>query len=213
MERIKGNIHIGLYAIAFGVLYWPIETLIHVLFFNEESGGDFLDLFFTPEPNEAWMRLLVSASFIAFGLYAHRTISHEKQLNKILRQQQTRVRKVIDSAHDAYVCIDSNSIINDWNPMAEKMFGWSRNDAIGKSLLDTIVPERFHQAHHQGMQAYLENSSGPWLYRTITTMARRSNAKEFEIEMAIIPLSSGEEQEFYAFIRPAKPEEMDSSKW
>jgi len=206
----RKNIHIGLYAIIFGLLYWPIETLIHVFIFRQ---GGFMELFFTPEPNEAWMRLLVSASFIAFGIYAHRTIIHEKALNKILRQQQTRMRKVIDSAHDAYISIDSDSIINDWNPMAEKMFGWSRNDVIGKSLLDTIVPERFHQAHHQGMQTYLENSSGPWLYRTITTMARHSNGKEFEVEMAIIPLRSGEQQEFYAFIRHAKPEEIDSSTW
>lgn len=201
MNSGSKNIPVGLYAIVFGLLYWPIETLIHVFIFKQ---GSFMELFFSPEPNEAWMRLLVSASFVAFGLYAHRTIIHEKELNKILRQQQTRVRKVIDSAYDAYVSIDSRSIITDWNPMAEKMFGWPRSDVIGKSLLDTIVPERFHQAHHQGMQTYLESSSGPWLYRTVTTTARRSNGNEFEIEMAIIPLRSGEEQEFYAFIRHAK---------
>jgi len=210
MKSDNGNVHIGLYAALFGILYWPIEALIHVIFFNQ---GEFSDLLFHPEPNEAWMRILISASFIAFGYYAHRTIRHEKQLNKILRQQKVRVRKVIDSAHEAYVCIDSRSIINDWNPMAEKIFGWSRSEAIGKSLLETIVPKRFHQAHHQGMQTYLENSTGPWLYRTVTTMGRHSNGSEFEIEMAIIPLRSGDEQEFYAFIRKAKPQEHDSSKW
>jgi len=201
MSAFKGNIHIGLYAVLFGILYWPLETLIHVVIFEE---GSFSDLFFAPEANEAWMRLLISVSFVAFGIYAHRIINHEKAMNRKLRQQQTRVRNVIDSAHDAYVSIDSNSIINDWNPMAEKMFGWSRNEAIGKSLLETIVPERFHQAHRHGMQSYLENSSGPWLYRSITTTARDNNNREFEIEMAIIPLRTGEEQEFYAFIRHAK---------
>lgn len=141
--NFRGNsIHIGLYAIVFGVLFWPIETLIHVLIFKE---GTFFDAFFSPEVNEAWMRLLTSASFIAFGLYTHRAIGQQRELNKILRQQKARVRGVIDSAHDAYISINSASVITDWNPMAEKMFGWSRNEAIGKTLLTCIVPERFHQ--------------------------------------------------------------------
>ena len=200
--NIRGNhMHIGLYAIIFGVLYWPIETLIHVIIFKE---GLFFDVFFKPELNEAWMRLLVSVSFISFGLYAHRTIRQQRELNKILRQQKARIRRVIDSAHDAYISIDSASVITDWNPMAEKMFGWSRSEAIGKTLLESIIPERFHQAHNHGINNYLKNGSGPWLYRTTTTTARHKNGNEFDIEMAIVPLSSGDEQEFYAFIRHSK---------
>lgn len=193
--------HIGLYAIVFGVLFWPIETLIHVFIFNE---GTFFDAFFSPEINEAWMRLLTSASFIAFGLYTHRAIQEQRELNKILRQQKARIRGVIDSAHDAYISINSASVITDWNPMAEKMFGWSRNEAIGKTLLESIIPDRFHQAHNHGMKNYLKSGSGPWLYRTTTTTARHKNGNEFDVEMAIVPLASGDEQEFYAFIRHSK---------
>jgi PAS domain S-box-containing protein len=87
--------------------------------------------------------------------------------------------------------------------MAEKIFGWSRSEAIGASLLDTIVPERFRQAHEHGMKVYLNDGSGLWLYRSITTTARHNDGSEFSIEMAIIPLSSGDEQTFYAFIRKA----------
>lgn len=210
MHSDRDATSVGLYAILFGLFYWPIETLIHWEFFSNE---DFITLLFHPEANEAWMRLLISGSFIAFGIYVHRIIRIERLLNKELMHQQRKIRQVIDSAHEGYICIDSTSVITDWNPMAEKMFGWSRSEAIGKPLLDTIVPDRFHKAHHLGMQTYLENSTGPWLYRTISTVARNKNGKEFDVEMAIIPLSSGEEQEFYAFIRPAGPLELDSTKW
>ncbi len=197
--NIRGNsMHIGLYAIIFGLLYWPVETVIHVAIFDE---GTFFDLFFTPEIHEAWMRLLVSFSFIAFGLYAHRAIRQQQQLNGELARQQNRTRSVIETAYDAYVAINAESVITDWNPRAEKMFGWSHSDAIGKTLMETIVPERFHRAHAQGMRNYLKGGSGPWLYRTVTTTARHKHGNEFEIEMAIIPLSGGNEQEFYAFIR------------
>lgn len=54
------------------------------------------------------------------------------------------------------------------------------------------------------MKNYLKSSSGPWLYRTVTTTARHKNGNEFDVEMAIIPLSSGDEQEFYAFVRNAE---------
>jgi len=189
---------VGLLAIGFGLFYWPLETLIHVTFFEE---GSFLDLLLYPSADEVWMRLLVSLSFIAFGLYAHRAIRQQQDMNKLLHQQKVRARSVIESAHDAYVCIDTNSVITDWNPQAEKMFGWTRSEAVGSTLLDTIIPERFHQAHQYGIQAYLKNSSGPWLYKPVATSARLKGGGEIQVEMAVVPLSSEEKQEFYAFIR------------
>ncbi len=190
---------IGLYAIAFGILYWPFETLVHLFIFSE---GTFLELFF-PEIHEVWMRLVVSSSFIAFGLYANRVIGEQKQLNQAIQRQQKQLRRVIDSAHDAYVSINSSSIITDWNPTAEKMFGWTRKEAIGKTLMETIVPDRFHQAHAFGMKTYLKDGSGPWLYRNVATTARSKDGRELNVEMAIVPINIGDERIFYAFIRPA----------
>ena len=189
---------VGLLAVAFGLLYWPLEALIHVAIFDEKN---FIEALLYPGADEIWMRLLISLSFIAFGAYAHRAIRQQRDMNKLLHQQKIRARSVIESAHDAYVCIDTNSIITDWNPRAEKMFGWSRSDVLGKTLLETIIPERFHQAHQHGMQTYLLNGSGPWLYKTVTTSARHKHGSEIQVEMAIIPLSGDKQQEFYAFIR------------
>ena len=191
---------VGLLAIAFGLLYWPLETLIHVAIFDEEN---FTEALLSPSVDEAWMRLLISLSFIAFGIYAHRAIRKQQDMNKLLQQQKVRARSVIESAHDAYVCIDTNSIITDWNPRAEQMFGWSRSEAVGKTLLETIIPERFHRAHQHGIETYLANSNGPWLYKTVTTSARHKHGSEIQVEMAIIPLSSDKQQEFYTFIRKA----------
>lgn len=149
------------------------------------------------------MRLLVSASFIAFGIYANRAIVQQQELNEALRQQRNQLRRVIDSAHDGYISIDSNSIITDWNPSAEKIFGWSRAEAVGTPLIETLVPERFHQAHRHGMNVYLKDGSGPWLYRTLTTTARNKEGDELEVEMSIVPINSGNELTFYAFIHRA----------
>jgi len=189
---------IGIYAMIFGALYWPFEALIHVVVFKE---GAFIDLLL-PEPHEAWMRLLVATSFIAFGIYANRVIRHQRELNQAIKRQQKQLRKVIDSAHDAYVSIDSESVITDWNPTAEKLFGWERDEAVGKTLMQTIVPDRFHHAHDFGMKTYLRDGSGPWLYRNVATTARTKDGREINVEMAIVPINIGDERIFYAFIRP-----------
>jgi PAS domain S-box-containing protein len=201
MSFPSGRMNIGIYAVIFGILYWPVESLLHTLFIKDAT---IFDAFFRTGLDEAWMRLLISISFIAFGIYTNRTIQQQRELNRTLLQQKDRVRQVIDSAHDAYIAIDSNSVITDWNPMAEKLFGWSRNHAVGKPLVETVVPERFHQAHTHGMQTYLKSGGGPWLYRTVVTTARHKDGKEFDIDMAIVPLSSDGEKEFYAFVRKAK---------
>jgi len=199
MNTRDANLNIGTYAIFFGILYWPFETLIHLFIFSE---GTFLELLF-PEIHEVWMRLLISASFIAFGTYANRAIVQQQELNHTMQQQRNQLRRVIDSAHDAYISIDANSIIIDWNPSAEKIFGWSRAEAVGLSLIETIVPERFHQAHQHGMNIYLKDGSGPWLYRTLTTTARDRDGREFSVEMSIVPINNGNELTFYAFMHRA----------
>jgi PAS domain S-box-containing protein len=203
MSALGASQHIGRYAIIFGILYWPFETLVHLFIFSQ---GTFLELFF-PEIHEVWMRLLISASFIAFGIYANQAIAQQRGLNFDIQQQRNQLRRVIDSAHDAYISIDSNSIILDWNPSAEKLFGWSRTEAIGSPLIETIIPERFHQGHQKGMKVYLKDGSGPWLYRTLTTTARDRGGKEFPVEMSIVPINSGNELTFYAFLHRATDSE------
>lgn len=187
--------------IAFGLLYWPLEAWIHVMFFNDDT---FIGQLVSPEINELWMRLLVAAVFIGFGLFAQRAFSRQERLIEQLRKQQARISRVIETAHDAYICIDEAGKICEWNPKAEKLFGWPKNSVVGLSLADTIIPESYRQAHTAGMQKYLESGSGPWLYRTIQTEALHREGHIIHIEMAIIPLAHEERQEFYAFIRERK---------
>lgn len=184
--------------IIFGLIYWPLEAWIHVLFFDEET---FARQLLSPEPNELWMRLVVTVALIGFGLFARHAFARQEDLINQLQTQQERVRRVIETAHDAYVCIDEAGNVCEWNPSAEQLFGWKKNSVIGKSLAELIVPERYRPAHREGMKKYLASGNGPWLYRTIQTEALCRDGREIPIEMAIIPLAHEGGQEFYAFIR------------
>ena len=74
---------------------------------------------------------------------------------RALEDMSRRARMLIDTANDAVVTIDTDSIIIDWNRTAERMFGWPREEAVGRVITDLIVPPAHREAHHRGMQRFL----------------------------------------------------------
>jgi len=189
--------HLG---IAVGILYWPAEALLHSLIFGNNH---FTDSLLRPDANELWMRSLISFLFIAFGLYAQRTVHHQQQLQKHLSSEKERLLQIIDSSYDAYVSIDQHSIITGWNHSAEKLFGWPKQRIIGKKL-DTTIPKPMRNDHHNGMRHYQHNSIGPWLYKPVQTHALSRDGSKLSIELVVTPITSNGMQEFFAFIREVK---------
>jgi len=61
----------------------------------------------------------------------------------VVRQSGQRINAIIESAQDAFIGVDLRGRVMDWNSQAEAMFGWSRDEVIGRSLGALIVPERF----------------------------------------------------------------------
>jgi diguanylate cyclase len=102
-----------------------------------------------------------------------------------LRKAQLRVQVVLDSSHDAFVAIDGNGIITDWNDSAVRIFGWSKEDAIGKSMADLIVPPTMRDRHEQGLARYLSTGQATILSQRLEFTAVRRSGEEFPIEITI----------------------------
>ncbi len=179
------------------VLYWPAEALIHDFIFGH---GHFLDNLLSSDPNELWMRTLISAMFIGLGVYAQRAVLHQQQLQMQLRKKSKRLQQIIDCTYDAYVSIDENGVITGWNRSAEVLFGWPRQRIVGQNV-ETIIPERMRAEHRRGMQRYKLESIGPRLYKPMRTDALHRDGFEFPVEMVLTPIKSDGVQEFFAFIR------------
>ncbi len=186
--------HLG---ILVGLLYWPLEALIHDFIFGN---GSFMDNLLSSDPDEIWMRTLISAVFIGFGIYAHRTVMQQQQLQDQLRKKSERLQQIIDSSYDAYVSIDQYGSITGWNHSAEALFGWSMHRIVGKNV-EIIIPERMRADHHHGLRRYQKDGIGPWLYKPMRTQALHRDGFEFSIEMVLTPVKSDGNQEFFAFIR------------
>jgi PAS domain S-box-containing protein len=118
-----------------------------------------------------------------------------------LKETEERARLIVDAALDAVITIDKTGAVTGWNPQSERIFGWSRGEALGRPVDETIMPERYRQAHRAGLARYLATGEAKVLNQRIELVALRRNGEEFPVELAIAPLRRGDSVTFSAFIR------------
>lgn len=123
---------------------------------------------------------------------------HERDYS--LTESEARARAVLNSAMSAVVVIDAAGCIIDWNVRAEQLFGWTRGEAIGKLLAETIIPPRFREAYTHGMNRYLATGDVPILNRVLELSALRHDGTEFPVELSISAMKTGDVTTFCGFI-------------
>jgi PAS domain S-box-containing protein len=127
--------------------------------------------------------------------------TNRAQGEEALRQSVQRTRLILDNALDAVITMGSSGVISDWNAQAERMFGWSRAEAVGQQMSATIIPERYRARHEQGLKKFLETGEGPVLNKRIEITALHRDGHELPVELAISPAKVGEHWTFSAFLR------------
>ncbi|MFM8551545.1 MAG: PAS domain S-box protein [Nitrospiraceae bacterium] len=118
-----------------------------------------------------------------------------------LRESEARTRVIVETSLDAVIVMDAQGRITEWNAQAETMFGWSRTEAIGLVLAETIIPPAYREAHERGLRRFLATGQGPLLNRRVEVAACHRDGHEFPVELAITPARHGEVYTFSAFVR------------
>lgn len=172
------------------------------------SGGDwdFECRIFWPDKSLHWVwacgRVFQSSDGTPFHMLGTITdITERKTAIEALRASEERAQTIINTAYDAFVAIDSEGKIIAWNTQAVSIFGWSRDEAIGQTLSDTIIPKQHRQAHAQGIEHFNTTGHGPQLNKRIELTALHRDGHEFPVELTIWPLSSNGIVTFNAFLR------------
>ena len=96
--------------------------------------------------------------------------------------------------------MDAGGFIIDWNRQAEGTFGWTREEALGRVLSDTIIPPRHREAHLRGLEHFLDTGEGPVLDQRIEIEALHRGGHEVPIELTISAVKVGDVQVFQAFL-------------
>ena len=118
-----------------------------------------------------------------------------------LSPQRDGLRLILETALDAVVIMKSDGIVADWNDRAMNVFGWSRDEAVGRIMADLVIPERYREAHRKGLRRYLETGKGEVIGRRIEVSGLRKNGEEFPVELSISPIQDGESILFIGCLR------------
>jgi PAS domain S-box-containing protein len=112
-------------------------------------------------------------------------IERRAQLERSLRASESRLRAVIANAHQAIVQIDEAGLINGWNRQAELIFGHSAEAALGHSLIDLIIPERFRAAYRAQLDLFRATDGAQGITDPREVVLLRRTGEEFPVHFAV----------------------------
>lgn len=113
---------------------------------------------------------------------------------------------ILDSALDAVVSFDAEGSITYWNRQAEKMFGWNRQEVLGRPLVSTILPARYREQYQAEIRQYQLTGCSDVLDRRIEFSAMRRDGSEFPAELSLVASAVGGGLTFTAFVRELSSE-------
>jgi len=118
-----------------------------------------------------------------------------------LHEREEQIQAIFDNAPDAVVVVDRDARVVRWNPESEKLFGWKKDEAIGRTLNDIIVPPRYSHSHLKGMQIFRDSGQSKILGKTVDLKAVKKDKTEIDVSVRISPFITGQQLLFVGFIR------------
>ncbi|HVN77037.1 MAG TPA: PAS domain S-box protein [Thermoanaerobaculaceae bacterium] len=158
-------------------------------------------------PHLAWRGRAVLAGSVAFTwlltLYVRARDRHHAQTesaNRDLRAAEAKLRAIIESANDAIVTSDGRGVIVAWNRAAERIFGYTSDEAVGMAV-SALAPERFRDAHTRGLTRAGDSDEFRVGGTTVEQAGLRKSGAEFPLELSIARWRAGEDVFFTAIMR------------
>lgn len=139
----------------------------------------------------------VVAMFVVLGAWLLRTRVHP--LAERVVADQRRMRAVLATSNEAFVAVDGQGLVSEWNAEAERTFGWTRGEALGRTMQSLIIPERLRVAG--SMEDFMGGGAQPAaVNRRLELLAKHKNGREFPIEISISRTGGQDSHSFAAFM-------------
>lgn len=161
---------------------------------------------------DRWFEHYIYPSPTGLSIY-FRDITEEKKAEIAVNKSEETRKLIMESSLDAILCINTKGDITFWNPQSTKIFGWTKEEVVGKPLVDTIIPERHRKQHLEGFQRYLDTQKSNLMNRVIEISAINKKQQEFPVELTIVPMKQDHEELFCAFIRDIKERKIAELKF
>jgi PAS domain S-box-containing protein len=130
-----------------------------------------------------------------------RDISARRQAQAALVESEQMARGIIDTALDAFLQLDETGIVIDWSPKAEAMFGWSRDEIVGRNLRDVIIQPENRARNAGRLVEFIEDARQGNPGRRYEAPSLCRDGKLIDTEVSITALRRGDRYIINGFIR------------
>lgn len=184
-----------------------VETGLSELAVPIVSDGEVVGVIDSENPKKNYytqqhLETLTTISNLAANKIKNAIINEKREMAEFaLKENEAKLKAVIDSALDAVITIDEFGVVTEWNTHAEELFGFSKAEAVGTLLSDMIIPEEYREAHENGMRHFLKTGHGPVLNNRIEISGLNKKKEHFPIELSIVPVKNEDQYFFSAFVR------------
>jgi PAS domain S-box-containing protein len=108
---------------------------------------------------------------------------------------------VFNAALDAVIVMEADGRVRDWNPAAERIFGYAYEEALGAELAELIIPPHLRDKHREAVARFRETRRGTILDKRLELVAIRANGEEFPVELTVTRVGGAEPPLFAGFVR------------
>ena len=179
----------------------PLEALPGTLVRDAEGvlgwEGDVLSL---PVPGVGVLRVRTGPPDEALEAAAE-SLAAQIEMARALQESSARRRAMLDVAFDSVVTMDADGVVVAANRAAERLFGYSAAEMVGRTVAELIVPPSLREAHVHGLARYLRTGRGPVVGRRVELTAMRADGSEFPVELVVTRPEVGGPILFYGYLR------------
>jgi len=156
-------------------------------------------------PNRVWRSsffpvLSATGQLIGVGEVSQDVTEH-LSAQENLKRSEVRKAAILSTALDCVITMDSEGCVVEFNPAAERTFGYNQAEVLGQNMAELIVPLAHRAAHARRLAHFLATGEGPVLHRRIRLPGLRKDGTEFPAELSITPIAAEEGPLFTAYLR------------
>ena len=127
--------------------------------------------------------------------------TEQERAYQALADRERMAQAIIESALDAFVQTNESCVILNWSPHAEALMGWTRAEAVGRSVEELVFPEAQRPVHRQWVDRFLSEAEGEAVGGRYETPLLHKDGREFFAEVSLTALRRGEGYIINAFVR------------
>ncbi len=128
-------------------------------------------------------------------------ITDRKEAEEALRRSEQYLRTILETALDAVVSTNSDGIITGWYGAAEAVFGWSREEAVGRPVENTIIRPESRAGFREQLERFHRSGESPLIGKRFAAQALHRDGSTLHVELAVVPIPLPGGVTFTGFIR------------